>query len=187
MRSDWLWRIIDTTTCHLEVQGLNALLNLLFLSGFGFRSLKTLRRITFHTFLSLHAATHFIFPKTLFVVRNLREIKPPAWSPPVPGLSCSWMSIPVLPQKTLQLLCHWDTKISLSFSALCCPHLTETILLKTFEKKNGCVQEYNGLRTLKCFSFKGVKQERSIHWWKKAEKKILQSKIATKRCWTNSF
>lgn len=94
----------------------------------------------FYASFNSHVAIYFLSPKTLLVVKNPLEVKPSTrpTAPPIPGLSCSPLSNPVLPQKTPGYSAHKTKILSLFiFSALCRPHLTEAVLLKTFEKRRG--------------------------------------------------
>lgn len=122
----------------------------------------------------MHVATHFIFPKMLLALQNPHETKP-LTVPLIPAQICPPVSNPAPPQTTPHQLLHRRSKtLPFLISALCCPPLTNVVLLKTWDK-NGWIPGCNSLGTLICLSLKGVKQDRNMHRLKKKEEEITYS------------
>lgn len=148
-----------------------------------FWCLKTLCPVTHvHASLNLYVVTHLHSSWRVFAcgTKILMRWKP-AWSiaPPIPALSCWPLSNFVLPQKAPLVTLPKGERHLFLFSALCCPHATETVLLKL--EKECLASRCTYLRTLRCnscISFKGVsKRETSTVKNKQTKKAAGKNKL----------
>lgn len=105
------------------------------------------------------------------------------WKPghdPLPHLSLLWAVDPCQTLSCLKKLPSYSAQgreTSFLFSALCCPHATETVLLKLEKRMFGSRCTY--LRTLRCnscISFKGVSKRETSTVKNKQTKKSSRKK-----------
>ena len=140
MRIDWPWRTTNTLSWLLEVNSVSqCLVNLVLLIWSWFWCLKTPCPVTSMLLSICTLSLTSFFWKLCLCYKILMRWKP--GHGPLPRLPLLWAADPCQTLSCLKKLPSYSAQgreTSFLFSALCCPHATETVLLKTW-KKNGWV------------------------------------------------